>query len=99
MSTTSQPDSAAAAVPAPVELGAPEAVPAPAAWSIEAAKALYNIEGWGDGHFDVNAAGRVIVRPDKDHPQRTVDLYELAHDLEAQGVALPVLLRISDILK
>ncbi len=99
MSTTSQPDSAAAAVPAPVELGAPEAVPAPAAWSIEAAKALYNIEGWGDGHFDINAAGRVIVRPDKDHPQRTVDLYELAHDLEAQGVALPVLLRFSDILK
>jgi len=99
MSTTSQPDSAAAAVPAPVEPGAPEAVPAPAAWSIEAAKALYNIEGWGDGHFDINAAGRVIVRPDKDHPQRTVDLYELAHDLEAQGVALPVLLRFSDILK
>ncbi len=98
MSTTSQPDSAAA-VPTPAEPGMPEAAPAPAAWSVEAAKTLYNIEGWGDGHFDINAAGRVVVRPDKDHPQRTVDLYELAHDLEAQGVALPVLLRFSDILK
>jgi arginine decarboxylase len=68
-------------------------------WSVERAKALYNIEGWGDGFFDVNAAGRVVVRPDKDRPEQTLDLFELAHDLEAQGVNLPVLLRFSEILK
>jgi arginine decarboxylase len=68
-------------------------------WSIEAAKALYNIEGWGDGFFDVSAEGHVLVRPDKDRPDQVIDLFELAHDLEAQGVGLPVLLRFSDILK
>ncbi len=68
-------------------------------WSIEAAKSLYNIEGWGDGFFDISLDGHVIVRPDKDAPSRTIDLFELAHDLEAQGVGLPVLLRFSDILK
>lgn len=94
MTTTSRPDLATAAAP-----DAGPAAPPAAAWTIDSAKALYNIEGWGDGHFDVNAAGRVVVRPDKDHPTRTLDLYELAHDLEAQGVALPVLLRFSDILK
>ncbi len=72
-----------------------EAVP----WSVERAKAMYNIEGWGDGFFDINERGRVVVRPDKDQPNRTLDLFELAHDLEAQGVGLPVLLRFSEILK
>src|SRR5437762_14251381 len=70
-----------------------------ASWSIEQAKALYNDEGWGAGYFDVNDRGHVIVRPDREHPERTLDLFELASDLEEQGVALPVLLRFSDILR
>src|SRR5215467_8960864 len=68
-------------------------------WSIDAAKALYNIEGWGAGYFDVNERGRVIVRPDRNHPERTLDLFDLAKDLQEQGVGLPVLLRFSDILR
>jgi arginine decarboxylase len=68
-------------------------------WTIDAARALYNIEGWGAGYFDINERGHVVVRPDKAHPTRELDLFELATDLEAQGVALPVLLRFSDILR
>jgi arginine decarboxylase len=79
------------AEPAPVE--------AASAWSIEAARALYNIEGWGAGFFDVNEKGHVVVRPDKAREDRVVDLYEITNDLEAQGIALPVLLRFSDILR
>ena len=92
-------DAAAAAAVAPAAPPHPKDPPAPAPWSIERAKGLYNIDGWGDGFFDVNAAGRVVVRPDKDHPEQVLDLFELAHDLEAQGVGLPVLLRFSEILK
>src|SRR5258705_9678124 len=72
---------------------------APAGWTIDAARALYNIEGWGAGFFDVNDRGHVVVRPDAEHPDRELDLYELATDLEEQGVQLPVLLRFSDILR
>jgi arginine decarboxylase len=68
-------------------------------WTIESARALYNIEGWGIGYFDVNEHGHVVVRPDSDNPGRELDLYELANDLEAQGVGLPLLLRFSDILR
>jgi len=68
-------------------------------WTIDAARALYNIEGWGAGYFDINEKGHVVVRPDKAHPTRELDLFDLATDLEAQGVALPVLLRFSDILR
>src|SRR5512132_3318257 len=78
--------------------------PTPAAsaeprWTIEKARALYNIEGWGAGFFDIDERGHVVVRPDRDHPDRQLSLHDLANDLEEQGVALPVLLRFSDILR
>jgi arginine decarboxylase len=91
MSTTTTPETGI------VTPTAPE-VPAPA-WTIEAARALYNIEGWGDRYFDINEKGHVVVRPDRERADRTLDLFELACDLEAQGVNLPVLLRFSDILR
>src|SRR5947208_8034774 len=72
---------------------------ASAGWSVEKSRALFNIEGWGAGFFDIDARGHVVVRPDKEHPERQLSLYELASDLEEQGVALPVLLRFSDILR
>jgi arginine decarboxylase len=71
----------------------------PPRWSTDDSKALYNVEGWGAGFFDINAQGNVIVRPDKANLERELDLFEIALDLEEQGVALPVLLRFSDILR
>ena len=68
-------------------------------WTIESARELYNIDGWGAGYFDINDRGHVVVRPDRDRPDRALDLFDLARDLEEQGVALPVLLRFSDILQ
>jgi arginine decarboxylase len=91
MSTSTSPESSSAIPAAPVAPSTP--------WTIEGARALYNVEGWGDGYFDVNDKGHVVVRPDKVRPERTVDLFDLACDLEAQGVILPVLLRFSDILR
>ena len=74
----------------------PENVPA---WTTEDSRALYNVESWGIGFFDVNEQGHVVVRPDKSRPDRELDLFELAMDLAEQGVKLPMLLRFSDILR
>ena len=71
----------------------------PSSWTIDAARALYNVEGWGAGFFDVNERGHVVVRPDKEHPEHEIDLFEIAMDLEEQGIQLPVLVRFSDILR
>jgi arginine decarboxylase len=79
----------------PVEAPAPAAEP----WTIESARSLFNIEGWGAGFFEISDRGNVVVRPDRSHPERELDLLDLARDLEEQGVALPVLLRFSDILR
>ena len=75
----------------------PPASPAP--WSIQDAEELYNVAGWGAGFFGINEAGHVVVRPDPDDATRVLDLFDLAVDLEAQGVPLPVLIRFSDILR
>src|SRR5678816_3486663 len=79
----------------------PDSAPAEVApqWSTESARTLYNVEGWGAGFFDVNERGHVIVRPDRERPDHVIDLFDIANDLEEQGVALPVLLRFSDILR
>jgi arginine decarboxylase len=69
------------------------------AWSTEDSRVLYNVESWGIGFFGVNEQGHVVVRPDKSHPDRELDLFELAMDLDEQGVKLPMLLRFSDILR
>jgi len=67
-------------------------------WSIQDSLDLYNVEGWGVGFFGINEAGRMTVHPTHDQNQ-SLDLYELAQDLEAQGMGLPLLLRFSDILR
>ncbi|MGH7663901.1 MAG: biosynthetic arginine decarboxylase [Gemmatimonadaceae bacterium] len=77
----------------------PNAPPAHRSWTLDDARSLYNVGGWGAGYFDINSAGHVVVRPDRDRPERELDLFELARDLEEQGVTLPVLLRFSDILR
>jgi arginine decarboxylase len=77
--------------------GAAEQPAAP--WTIDSARKLYNIEGWGIGFFDINEAGHVVVRPDREREGHELDLFELANDLEEQGVGLPLLLRFSDILR
>jgi arginine decarboxylase len=75
------------------------ATPPVEGWTIDDAREQYNIEGWGAGYFDINAKGHVVVRPDGARTEHALDLFELARDLEEQGVALPVLLRFSDILR
>ena len=74
-------------------------VPVTPVWTVDSARSLYNIEGWGGGYFDINDDGHVIVRPDPDRAHLTLDLKGFARDLEEQGVQLPVLLRFSDILR
>jgi arginine decarboxylase len=56
------------------------------------------MSGWGLGYFRVSPDGHVTVHPDANR-KRGLDLYNLAMDLQAQGVGLPLLLRFSDILR
>jgi arginine decarboxylase len=67
-------------------------------WTTDDSRELYNIDGWGIGYFSINEQGHVTVHPTKE-PERGFDLFEMAQDLEMQGVGMPLLLRFSDILR
>jgi arginine decarboxylase len=67
-------------------------------WTIDDSRELYNLDGWGIGYFSISDEGHVTVHPTKE-PDRGFDLYEMARDLEMQGVGMPLLLRFSDILR
>ncbi|MDH2433548.1 biosynthetic arginine decarboxylase [Pokkaliibacter sp. MBI-7] len=67
------------------------------AWNSRDALKLYNIPYWGNGYFDVNESGEVFVKPRRDKAA-TINLPELCKHLSEQGVALPTLVRFTDIL-
>ncbi|MBK5296230.1 MAG: biosynthetic arginine decarboxylase, partial [Vicinamibacteria bacterium] len=62
------------------------------------ASELYEVPRWGKGYFSISSAGNVMVHPTKD-PSAAIDLKQLADDLQARGINLPLLIRFSDILR
>lgn len=68
------------------------------AWKIENSEELYRIDGWGSPYFSINAAGHVTVSPKGDRGG-SLDLYELVNALKQRNLALPLLIRFSDILE
>src|ERR1700690_2596569 len=71
--------------------------PAPA-WSIESARALYNIPRWGAKYFDINDAGHVVARPLQD-AGAIVDLTDVIEEAKGRGLKFPLLIRFQDILR
>ena len=65
-------------------------------WTIDDAKELYNINGWGTSYFSINDKGNVCVSPLKDG--ETADLKEIIDELSLRDISTPVLLRFPDIL-
>ncbi|WP_417546890.1 biosynthetic arginine decarboxylase [Marinobacter segnicrescens] len=62
------------------------------------ASQVYNIAHWSDGYIDVNTGGDVLIRPHRAHNDHSINLPELIGQLSTRGVALPVLIRFTDIL-
>src|SRR5579872_1131375 len=67
-------------------------------WSTAEAAELYDVASWGKGYFSVGKNGHLWVHPDKDS-NRGLDLKELVDNLQLRGIALPLLIRLGEILK
>jgi arginine decarboxylase len=65
-------------------------------WNVAQSRALYNIEHWSGGYFDINPKGEVTVSPIPGQP--ALNLYELAQSFSTNGLSLPVLVRFPNIL-
>jgi len=68
------------------------------AWSVESARALYNIDRWGAGYFDIDAEGHVIARPLHDKGA-SVDVTDVLGEAKGRGLKFPLLIRFQDILR
>lgn len=58
---------------------------------------IYGIQNWGNGYFDVNAAGHLVVKPFR--TGAGVDLFEVVEDLRRRRISPPLLLRFPQILE
>lgn len=58
---------------------------------------LYGIENWGNGYFDVNAAGHLMVKPFRTGPG--VDVYSVVETLARHKCPAPLMLRFPQILE
>src|SRR3569832_1026598 len=67
-------------------------------WDIRQARDTYNIAHWGGDYFDINADGHLHVRPRRDGRHPGIDLFRLCVVALVAGLALPLLVRFSDIL-
>ena len=63
-----------------------------------AAHQVYNIAHWSDGYVSVNERGEVEIRPDRGRTGASINLPGLTRSLAESGVALPVLIRFTDVL-
>ena len=65
-------------------------------FTVRDAVRLYGIDTWGNGYFDVNPRGHLLVKPDGG--EASVDLYSLVSRLKRKKMRFPVLLRFPQIL-
>ncbi|MCI0504822.1 MAG: biosynthetic arginine decarboxylase [Gammaproteobacteria bacterium] len=68
-------------------------------WTSANAKALYNIQHWSGGYFDINAAGNLIVSPGQTQAGSSIDLYQLVQEINQSALSLPCLVRFPHILR
>ncbi len=67
-------------------------------WTVEKSAELYGIRNWGAGCFTVSPQGEVVVTPRPDQPKAAFSLMDVVAGLKARGMAMPVLLRLTDLL-
>jgi arginine decarboxylase len=67
-------------------------------WDIPSAVALYNIDRWGSGYFNINAAGNVQVMPTHSYGQ-AIDLMDVVAEARDRGMAFPLVVRFQDLLR
>lgn len=67
-------------------------------WSLDDARALYLIDRWGAGYFDIDSDGNMIVSP-LQHQGAAIPIIEVINDAIEQGLKAPLLIRFQDLLR
>ena len=66
-------------------------------WTVDDARLLYAVPYWSDGYVDVDADGRIVMRP-QGAGGPSLPLPQIVEQARAQGLRLPLLVRFPEIL-
>lgn len=66
-------------------------------WTREDAEKTYNINTWGEGYFDIDPEGNLIVQTNVN--SKPIVIKEVVEEMYSQGVSFPAVLRFHDILR
>src|ERR1700732_4052210 len=67
-------------------------------WDIPSAIALYNIDRWGSGYFNINGVGNIQIMPTQTYGQ-SIDLMDVVNEARDRGMAFPLVVRFQDLLR
>lgn len=67
-------------------------------WDVEKARQYYSVSHWGDGYFDIDSVGNVVVYPKGPAKSDAILLSEIVEQASDRGLSLPLLLHFTDIL-
>ncbi len=67
-------------------------------WTVEDAAALYMVDRWGTGYFDVNARGDLTVAPLKERGI-AIPIIDVLREAQALNLHSPLLIRFQDLLR
>lgn len=68
-------------------------------WSNEDIEKHYHISKWGQGYFEVNAQGEMMICPARDKENYPIKMIDVINEIENMDVKFPVVLRFHDILR
>ena len=66
-------------------------------WKIKDSKELYRVDSWGDGYFNINTNGNLVVIPD--NSENEIEILQVIEYLKTRNINTPVLLRFPQILE
>src|SRR5450759_3002790 len=67
-------------------------------WSVEDASALYMIDRWGSGYFDVNGNGDLTVSPLQEKG-KAIPIIDAVREAQLLNLGAPLLIRFQDLLR
>ena len=67
-------------------------------WGIEQAIDTYGVKNWGNGYFDINDKGDVVINNPKDPSSVGLSLMDVIQGLRDRDLHMPALLRIENII-
>ena len=67
-------------------------------WTVEDSSALYMIDRWGAGYFDVNAHGDLTVSPLQERG-KAIPIIDALREAHALNLQAPILIRFQDLLR